>query len=61
MEDACYELETDVGREGRGRVSRLGPKLPASLISDVSFWTKTIITPSALSIKSYILLEVYDP
>ena len=59
MEAVCYELETYAGREGRRRVSRHVPQPPASVISDVSFWTITIFTPSTLSLKSYILLEVY--
>ena len=60
MGDACYELEMYVGREGRRRVSRHVPQPPAFLISDVSFLSVTILTPSALSIKSYILLGVCD-
>ena len=37
MEDACYHLESYIGREGRRWVSWIPPQPPASVISDLRF------------------------
>ena len=37
MEDACYQLESYIGREGSRRMSRPVPQQPASVSSDVRF------------------------
>ena len=59
MEDACYQQESYIEREGRRGMSRPVPQPPASVISDVRFWTITNFTPSISSIQSIILLKFY--
>ena len=56
LEDACYELESYIGREGRRRVSRQSPKQP---ISVVRFWAITNFPSCTSSIKGNILSEFY--